>query len=1499
MSTPPQLDIESELRRQLAEARSQQLSEFDPQVLSRLALVPEWTSVVAEPLGLASFADIGPLLDRLERADLIERREVLAPDGGQQHAFWLRSTRRSEVAGYLQRIRGIEGLESDLARLAFAAASVRSVPAGIRVWVEVVTRHRRDPSGAALINRVDELAAAERLAEAATMVATAQSVGEVVGGPLASAARRAQWRVDRAHRTAEDAYHLRHYYPRREAEQAIDELLAGTGEWALHLLGMGGVGKTMAIRYLASGRYAEDRGMGVFPVARADFDRLDPRYPEQRPAELLLALVGELTGFGVRRASYSAYRGFLDATDAVHEEFARSGGDPARQDELLRQTVMRFAEFLDQLPSPVVLVLDTCEELAKLYALGASAPAIDRTFQLLEMLRDHQRDVRVVLAGRRRLAPGGEDDAGRPPASPLLLSRPYVRVLQLEGYTREEAVGYLAQREAARLTRLRPELRAALLDRAREPGRGSAGGDGRDRYNPFVLAGYCEWAFSEPGLDPRQLRAAPGDPYVERRIIGRLGDDPVRAALAAAVELGRFDLDLIAPSLRRTGIDPAAAFDGLAGQEWINVRSVTTDGRPRVIEVDEHLRGRIRAVTKANPAQFPVDRQALGRDAAAVVERTPLAELPAETVEAAVHLLPVAAAAVFWQRLEQRIVAEDAWGWAAQVTARVGAIELGAAERHGPDGPTVVAAILATQAAARVHAGAQADRAALWQAVAAAAHRHPDPPVAATLRARAALGRIAAGDDAAGVDSVPDTGAAPAGSVAAALESWPPGTPLPRLPSDETDDPAVAAMVALAQATAALPSGDLDAAARACEVALAAAEQAATQPVARWADWVAPRRLADRCRIVRLLVALRRGDALEDFPWPEWRAAALSGLGDIDAERLAALTFRFELAHRVVPAKVLAAAEEAARRVPAPPRPAVPLHQSVRPLVVELADGWSVLGEPLRARDLLVERREAAVAAGDDPDVIDLCELALLRLCRRYRTTELAPSVHRLAHEGSAAIRAEARVVLTLVNGEVPESPPANIWGFDVLVQAARTAATADALPLAQGRALLEEGEVLALWSPARGAGLLLSAAEQLERAGDQLGAAHAGVLAVLAAARADEPAMARAAWYKWGEGIPRRSLATPQWSGWWDRWRVVEAYVSGRPPLEVSERRSPELDLTLRAPDVPAQAAPAPVGGTPPPPSAYDGALPPSRPLAGRLRRRRFVVIALLLAVLLGAAVAALFGPVESAVPGAVRPGASPDGLLGRVLPWVGGAALVLLLAAAVVVAFLRSWRFRMALDSGVPYGGLTPRQWRSAFADFRGPRHLAPTLAGQSSEVAGDLGRISYVVGTPVKTAGGWRLRVADASGLPGAGANQASRGSIAGEELLNLEEPGFVRTMLLVLQADPVDGPPQPLGKQREGFLSLARTAFGSHSDAVLVIPPLPDDLAAAVVKTVWQKIALRQRAPSASELAALRARVKAMVADREDVTSGESPPSADVMFLYSRTRALYSRARRADD
>lgn len=129
-----------------------------------------------------------------------------------------------------------------------------------------------------------------------------------------------------------------------------------------------------------------------------------------------------------------------------------------------------------------------------------------------------------------------------------------------------------------------------------------------------------------------------------------------------------------------------------------------------------------------------------------------------------------------------------------------------------------------------------------------------------------------------------------------------------------------------------------------------------------------------------------------------------------------------------------------------------------------------------------------------------------------------------------------------------------------------------------------------------------------------------------------------------------------------------------------------------------------------------------------------------------------------------------------------------------------------------------------------YRGPRHLRPDDARPASTV------IVQAIGTPVHTMSGMRLRVSDDGPNP----------SAAGEEtLLGIEDLDVSGIPLAVLQADPVDGAAAPLGEDRAGFVDLAIAALDAGAGAVLVIPPLPDELAAAVGAAVQETVVLGMR------------------------------------------------------
>jgi hypothetical protein len=597
---------------------------------------------------------------------------------------------------------------------------------------------------------------------------------------------------------------------------------------------------------------------------------------------------------------------------------------------------------------------------------------------MLEALHATHPGVRVIFAGRRWLVP-----PPHPAATPRLRERPYLRVLRTSGFTVDEANAYLVKREAIVLP---SSLYSAILERVR---RTTETGEG---YNPFELAGYLDWALDDPDLTAVKLRAAPGDAYVEQRIIGRIAEAGVRAALPVAVEFGRFDLALVTPALRRAEVDSGRTFDGLATQEWVTtVETFDATGLPRVIEVDDHLRDRIRRVLMSSPAWPPVDRVLLGRDAAAVIESArALGDVTVATVTAAVRLLPVAEAARLWQNLEERVVRDDEWAWAGQVTDRVAAIEAERLAESGDQGPTILAAVRATQAASRIHNALTHDLADLWRDAELWVAQYPDPELRDRLRARAYCGRVAAGDAGVAWADRRLLEHAPGDAILAAYEGalGSPGgvrvteslNPAAWLVNELGLDSAMRACAQITNAVAELrdgrPSSGL---ASFADDALAQAEAASRQEPTRWADWVPPSDLVNRARLTRLVVALRGGEALDNSTLQHWCDENLDKLDGIDAERVVAATVRLQLKKRLLLPSEIEPIASAEHYVPGR-RATHWLHDQAGPLAVALAEAWHRAGEPERAEQLLRAHLEAAVNAGDDPDTIERCQEALARL---------------------------------------------------------------------------------------------------------------------------------------------------------------------------------------------------------------------------------------------------------------------------------------------------------------------------------------------------------------------------------------------------------------------------------------------------------------------------------------------------------------------------------------
>ena len=117
-----------------------------------------------------------------------------------------------------------------------------------------------------------------------------------------------------------------------------------------------------------------------------------------------------------------------------------------------------------------------------------------------------------------------------------------------------------------------------------------------------------------------------------------------------------------------------------------------------------------------------------------------------------------------------------------------------------------------------------------------------------------------------------------------------------------------------------------------------------------------------------------------------------------------------------------------------------------------------------------------------------------------------------------------------------------------------------------------------------------------------------------------------------------------------------------------------------------------------------------------------------------------------------------------------------------------------------------------------------------------------VLHLVGRPVNTAAGWRLRVRGSSAAPRPATKAAPTRVRDDEGLVNVSQVmrgAAGLTGLVVIQAEPVDHGAALLDGDREGFLALAYEAAEACGRACVVVPPLDVAHAAEAVDvaTTW--------------------------------------------------------------
>ena len=737
-------------------------------------------------------------------------------------------------------------------------------------------------------------------------------------------------------------------------------------------------------------------------VARIDFDYLSPDFPAVAPALLLEHLADELQAFATDDKTVIAFDAFASKARRLHESLT-GRGQPARPfDEVVKDgefaTILDlFAEALNRLPRPLVLLIDTCEELARSLSPGGESPGVAATWGILNQLRERLPDLKVVFGGRRRLVNGREK---------------WIKEFQevpIGGFDRTEAEGYLVKRIPDRR-----DLFEAVLDHCRG-GIEDKAEDESNRFNPLDLSVYTTWVLGNPDVTEEKIRSARVDALVEYRIVDRVKTEAVRRLIAPAVAVGRFDLPLLRaaaglPPARETGEPDEwnGALDEFTQLDWIYPRTYW-------FEVDAALLPRLRSYYhKAAPAELIASRRRAAEHLLTDARVRGPREIDGVYLDRMLASGPDQAQRTIeaWEHLVHRLVAHSGPAGVAQRTANLNGLDPDA----DPDerfAPTVARVVRVHRAAALGQLRSTREAIQLWDLLAEdPALKAPDSPADRRLARRTLGHRLAAWPREEGAatrrhqeelwDLLRTVTAAELDlSVLSALVAGVEGVVERAERTGETLDPKPAIrlselsrklgqdarpVAAFAEALSgrcliAAPDGP-----RGRELIQQALGRVIRRrrPAAALIDWELPDNLPARLALERVRAGFRTGEGVHSIlrALPEALVARLDPSKDIDQNRLAGAVIALKAA-----VEPMSASEFETR----PPRSAPSwvsrcrAHETMPAAFVEYAKELTRIGQPADARKLV--RRHAATSeqASRDYAIVEEADMVELWIARRMR----------------------------------------------------------------------------------------------------------------------------------------------------------------------------------------------------------------------------------------------------------------------------------------------------------------------------------------------------------------------------------------------------------------------------------------------------------------------------------------------------------------------------------
>ena len=987
-------ELLDQFRAELEDEATASLRQLSAEAVACLGLAPEWSLALAEaagfPIGSSSSSTLQEWVDAAVAHGICRVTPPQPYSGDDSDRFWMPDPVNSVVFdAALEQLGSPLDALTDLARSVDRALSKHSFvwADSLRPWVVLATTSPYE-AGAELLDRVRYLESQGDLHGAHRWIVAAQRLAPIMGSGLVSALRRAQRHIALHHRRRHDEAVLRDYISRPDLVSPFLDLLESESPWALHYLGDGGVGKTSLLRMLAAER---SRRSEPLLFARVDFDHVSPEYPWRRPAQLLSLLADELEISALSADQQRSLDEFRRSERRTSEVGSASESAMSLDSREFEQALDDFAELLERLPGRAVLVLDTCEELAKFHEPGEPVFAVDFTFEILERLHALVPSTRVVFAGRRLLTRGGADTAGwrgailhrdRGSAG----ERPYLDLCHVRGFAKAQAEEYLTERRAIDSA----SMRDAILSATEE-----LDGAGDARHNPFDVALYAAWVAEDPGVTEDDIRDDDGIRYVEQRIVGRLErelDDVVPILVALG---GRATPELLAEACgSRTRADAMHA--RLRLQEWIDPLATSVG---EVLVVQPRLLERFRRYVASSAIGSP--HLVVGRvqDRLRRAFEDGIAARPSElsptTAVVAFGLLADERARSAWERLEASAGEHDEWnelrrlasvlladesegglpasaaelrslvsGSYATATAQIGGgrrqildrlsggpLEPPSATRSEPSlaepavsAPTLSPPLPPPVADRVVSSASTSDRARVERTIAAFAHRYAVP-----LAGDVAVGRFVTE-----LETVLDEGVRHGASLAPLRDVLVVHERV--LTADDRPDHGreIGDYFVALLARWRMLQGEVEGAIAAFEQAERALSQQREQPATRKPGWVRPDHPIDRVRLMYAESAVVSGAASLVDRMRAWYREACTRSMEIDANRLAA---RLLIISSEIAETPFLDPSPSADDLVGPSTWSLALHDRVPPLIGAVAIAEAADGQPVVARQRLAQAK--------------------------------------------------------------------------------------------------------------------------------------------------------------------------------------------------------------------------------------------------------------------------------------------------------------------------------------------------------------------------------------------------------------------------------------------------------------------------------------------------------------------------------------------------------------